>query len=166
MIVLAKNKEECIFESIVDGTGLRLVIFLAGCKHRCRGCHNPETWDINSGVMYSNEEIVNFIVDKYKKCNGYYKGITFSGGDPLLQKEELDNIIKDIREKLKEYNFDIWLYTGYNYEEVISFKVIKSIDVLVDGKFDLDKKSINYKFRGSYNQRIIYLKDGNVEKIL
>ncbi len=142
------------YDSIVDGEGLRVVLWLQGCPHRCPGCHNPETHDYNGGHMYEIDDIVNEI----NSC-GYFDGITFSGGEPLLQVEAVLEIVKKIKGNK-------WLYTGYLFEDVIKMCekniclgiLLKELDVIIDGRFDLDLKSLDLKFRGSKNQRIINVK--------
>lgn len=152
-------------DSIVDGEGIRTVIWTQGCPHNCLGCHNPETHDMSGGVLVDLEEVYE-IIDKLEGQNG----ITFSGGDPFCQPKECAEIAKYARRK----GYNIWTYTGYEFEqlllmakskpEILDF--LKQIDVLVDGKFVLAKKSYNAIFRGSYNQRIIdvakSLKNGKV----
>ena len=133
--------------SIVDGVGIRQVFFLAGCPHHCRGCHNPESWCLTGGEEYSIESIVNFA-----KNSPY--DVTFSGGDPLYQIDELKAVIGQIYQ-----NKGIWVYTGYTWEEIMESDTLKSvlpyIDVLVDGRFEEDKKNPELVFKGSENQRII-----------
>ncbi len=139
---------------MLNGAGLRVVLWVSGCSHHCNGCHNPETWDYLSGIAFDNEaeeELFNAL-----ECD-YIKGITFSGGDPL-HKNNIDvilNLAKKI--KTKYNNKDIWLYTGYLYEEIQSLEIIKYIDVLVDGKFVKEQADTKINWRGSTNQRIIDL---------
>lgn len=154
-IVLAQTIENSIFSSMVNGKGIRLVIFMCGCSHRCKNCQNMSTWDINNGVVYDIDFIKNYIIDKYKSSN--FDGITFSGGDPLYQKEKLLILIKKLREEIPDLN--IWCYTGYVYENISEEEVLKHIDVLVDGPFIESLKDLTLRFRGSSNQRIIYLKN-------
>lgn len=134
-------------DSIVDGIGIRDVIFVQGCPHHCRGCHNPESWNVNGGEEYSIESIVNLA-----KNSPY--DITFSGGDPLYQVDELKAVIGQIYQ-----NKGIWVYTGYTWEEIMESDTLKSvlpyIDVLVDGRFEEDKRNPELVFKGSENQRII-----------
>jgi len=129
-------------DSVVDGTGIRTVLWTQGCGHNCPGCHNPQTHDFNGGFEEEVEEIVEEI--------GYLEaqtGVTFSGGDPFYQQEACAIIAKSVHEN----NMDVWCYTG-----VIDF--LKQIDVLVDGKFIMARHSYSLKFRGSSNQRIIDVK--------
>jgi anaerobic ribonucleoside-triphosphate reductase activating protein len=147
--------------SIVDGEGIRDVLFLQGCKHHCKGCHNHRTWDINGGMEYSVDELV----DEFKL--GYHD-ITISGGEPLLQFQ--DDLYHFMKRMHREYGKRFWLYTGYRYEEIPNFVLImlsEFTDVLVDGRFELDKKDPELQFRGSSNQRLIDLpKSVKEEKVV
>lgn len=162
-ITLVSHLENAVVESLGDGPGIRLVVFISGCPHRCKGCHNPETWNIENGIKYPVEEVANHLVNKYH--SGRYQGITFSGGDPLYQSDALYELLTTIRREIP--NINIWCYSGYRYEEIKGNKVLNLIDVLVDGRFEQDKTYPAYprkKFRGSSNQRILYLKDGCIIK--
>ena len=143
-------------DTAVDGTGLRTPIYFAGCNHRCKGCHNPESWNFNAG-----EEIeISEIVDKVDEYDNHK--VTLSGGDPMYRKEEVAELIKELKKRIPDIN--IWIYTGFTHEELIDLddkivnEIIENIDVLVDGPFVEDLKSDDCLFRGSTNQRIIYLK--------
>ena len=149
MLIRLSNKLQS--DSIVDGVGMRTVIWTQGCSHNCLGCHNPQTHSFNSGVLYEVDEIKKQI-DLLKKQDG----ITFSGGDPFYQVEPCLEIARYCREK----GYNIWCYTGFIYEDLLKMgnkvlQFLKNIDVLVDGKFDISQKSYNLKYKGSYNQRII-----------
>lgn len=146
-----KLASEIVFDSIVDGTGLRATIYFQGCKHHCKGCHNPQTWDISQGVIYSIDEVVKQLLQ-----NPLNKGITLSGGDPLLQSVECFSLIKE----LKKHGYDdFWIYTGYTWEEILDnpfrLAVVKEADVLVDGKFEEENYYHSLIFKGSSNQRVI-----------
>lgn len=146
------------YDDMSNGDGLRTVVFVSGCEHHCKGCHNPETWDVNNGRKFTKEDLNNILNSLENK---HIKGITFSGGDPLLPKNRkgIEKIIKIIRNKFNDSK-NIWLYTGYDYEQVKDEPIIKNklIDVLVDGKFILEQKVLD-EFRGSSNQRIIKIKE-------
>ena len=133
--------------SIVDGVGIRQVFFLAGCPHHCKGCQNPQSWNPSGGEHYTVKEIIT------KALSSPYD-VTFSGGDPLYQLVELDAVMRLIKPKK-----GIWVYTGFTWEEIMENAALKSvlenIDVLVDGRFEEDKKNPELLFRGSENQRII-----------
>ena len=149
-------------DSFIDGKGIRTVIWFQGCLHNCVGCHNPETHDLNGGFSVNIDNILKEI-----KELKYQDGITLSGGDPFFQPEAALKISKYAH----SLSLNVWAYTGYTFETLNSLndakkELLKDIDVLVDGKFVLDKKSLNCKFRGSTNQRIIdvkkSLKEGKV----
>ena len=137
-------------DSIVDGEGLRAVIWTQGCSHHCKGCHNPETWSFTDGFVVDTEEV------KEKLENlSLQDGITLSGGDPFFQIEA----VTDIAKYAKKIGLNIWAYTGFVFEDLTKMdkarELLKYIDVLIDGPFILEKKSLSVKFRGSTNQRII-----------
>ena len=141
--------------SIADGQGWRTVIFISGCSHACKGCHNPESWNKNSGKVFADDDL-NFIITSLKKPE--IKGLTLSGGDPLMEynREDVEKLCKIIKSIIP--NKDIWLYTGYEWDEIKHLPLLKYIDVLVDGKFILEQRDISLPFRGSPNQRIIDVK--------
>lgn len=145
---------EMTTDSIVDGPGIRSVIWTQGCPHHCLGCHNPITHDFNGGFLKDVEDLKKEIASLELQT-----GITFSGGDPLCQVDACLELAKFC----KSINLNVWCYTGYTYEvlmimaksnpKIIQF--LNYVDVLVDGKFVLKEKSLNVKFRGSRNQRLI-----------
>ncbi|WP_042278406.1 anaerobic ribonucleoside-triphosphate reductase activating protein [[Clostridium] dakarense] len=143
------------FDSIVDGPGLRMVVWTQGCIHNCKSCHNPQTHDLCGGFEVDTKDII----DKIKSLK-LQRGITLSGGEPFLQPEALEEIAKEA----KDNKLDVWSYTGFTFEQLLNKKnpsyfknlnLLKQIDILVDGKFMEDRKDISLKFRGSSNQRII-----------
>lgn len=141
-------------DSIVDGEGIRTVIWTQGCPHHCEGCHNPETHDVNSGALIDVTQVCD-IIDTLEGQDG----ITFSGGDPFMQPKECAYIAKYVRSK----GYNIWAYTGYTFEQIISLsksnshymEFLREIDILIDGKFQIENKTYDAAFRGSSNQRII-----------
>ncbi len=137
----------------VDGVGLRTSIYFAGCSHQCKGCHNPQSWDKANGIEMTFREILNVIEE-----NGF--NVTFSGGDPFFQVDEVAKLAKAIKLTLGK---SIWCYTGYRLEEIQSnerlCQLLEYVDVLVDGRFELALRNTTLHFRGSSNQRIIYLND-------
>ncbi|MGN1312134.1 MAG: anaerobic ribonucleoside-triphosphate reductase activating protein [Bacilli bacterium] len=145
-------------DSIVDGEGIRAVLWTQGCRHKCPGCQNPQTHSFEDGFIIDIEEIKQQI-DELEGQDG----ITFSGGDPFYQVDECIEIAKYIKKK----NMNIWCYTGFTYEVLLNLakenpkiiEFLKLIDVLVDGPFILEKKSLDSIFRGSTNQRIIDTKE-------
>ncbi|WP_242143413.1 MULTISPECIES: anaerobic ribonucleoside-triphosphate reductase activating protein [unclassified Bacillus cereus group] len=144
-----------IHDSVVDGEGLRTVVFFAGCPHRCIGCHNPQSWNICNGTEMTAEEIIKEI------ATNPLTDVTFSGGDPFLQAAEVKKVAKGVKDLKK----NLWIYTGYMLEEIQNsqnndmIELLQYGDVLVDGRFELDKRDLTLPFRGSSNQRIIRLKE-------
>lgn len=134
-------------ESIVDGQGIRMVIWSQGCKMACPGCHNPETHNPCGGQEYDIEELKNEIT-KYAK---YHQGITLSGGDPFLQPEAN----KELADHAHSLGLDVWAYCGKTYEQLQDNVLLSSCDVLVDGPFIRELRDITLAFRGSSNQRIV-----------
>lgn len=136
--------------STVDGQGLRYTIFVQGCIHRCKGCHNPETHDPYGGYHKNIDDVISDI-ENYKGI----RGITLSGGDPLYSERYPE--VLELCKKYKAKNPDktIWLYTGYRFEEISNIDILEYIDVMVDGRFDINLRSLELRFRGSSNQRII-----------
>ena len=148
---LASNLQS---DSIVDGDGIRTVIWFQGCKHHCKECQNPETWNFDGGMDVDIEAIK----EQLKKLK-YQTGITLSGGDPFFQASAAAEIAKFAH----SIGLNVWTYTGFTYDEIINandekMELLKNTDVLVDGRFEIDKKSLACKFRGSTNQRVIDVK--------
>lgn len=137
-------------DSIVDGEGIRTVVWTQGCPHQCKGCHNPQTHDFNGGVLVDVEEVIEALKEVRNQ-----DGITLSGGDPVCQSEACYEISKVAH----EMGLNVWCYTGFTYEAMLQNpsrrKLLEEIDVLVDGKFVLEEKSYDLYFKGSRNQRII-----------
>lgn len=146
-----------IKESIVDGPGIRFVVFAQGCPHRCKGCHNPQTFSATGGYISDTD----YILDEMR-ANPLISGVTFSGGEPFLQAKSFLELAK----KSHELGLNVMTYTGYTFEHIISNfdcvpywkEFMANIDILVDGPFEIDKKNPLLKFRGSENQRIIDVK--------
>ena len=148
-------------DSFVDGPGVRMVLWTQGCIHHCFNCHNPQTWDMQGGSVYSVEQLQKQILASHLQT-----GLTLSGGEPFLQVEPLLEIIKAAKEK----KLNIWAYSGFTFEELLADELKKEllmqIDVLVDGRFVNELKDYRRVFKGSRNQRIIdvqkSLKSGKV----
>lgn len=148
-------------ESLVNGPGIRRVLFSQGCSHNCDGCFSPHTHSYEEGTWISMDEIIQGI-----SSNPLLRGVTFSGGDPFEQAEKFAYIAKAV----KKLGLSIWCYTGYTFEYILANKskrkgweeLISYIDVIVDGKFEKDKANSSLKYRGSSNQRIIDVK-GSLE---
>ena len=137
-------------DSIVDGKGLRFSVFVQGCPHHCFGCHNPETHSFSGGKMMEIEDVV-----KQMNTNPLCDGLTLSGGEPFSQPQACTELAKAAKKRGR----NVWCYTGYTLEELMSIPAAKElldeIDVLVDGRFVLSKRSLDLDFRGSSNQRVI-----------
>ena len=139
-----------IEESIVDGPGIRFVLFLQGCPLHCPGCQNPQTWDFDGGTLVPASEVLERI-----KANPLAKGVTFSGGEPFAQAEKL----LSLAEELKAQGYHLRAFSGYTLEELIQkpecLLLLENLDLLVDGRYVEAKKSLELRFRGSSNQRIL-----------
>lgn len=141
-----------IRESIVDGPGIRFVIFCQGCPHDCPGCHNPDSHDFSGGYECSTEKILEEI-DR----NPLLKGVTFSGGEPMCKAKEFSYLASEIKKR----GLDITVFTGYTYEALIKendpdrMRLLEYADLLIDGPFILAERDLTLRFRGSRNQRII-----------
>ena len=144
--------------SIVDGIGFRTTLFISGCKHCCEGCHNQDTWDFNNGRPYT-KEVEDILFDRISQ--DYIKGLTLSGGDPLFSADEVYELLVRFRERFGDTK-TVWLYTGFTYEyckEHFS-NILDLCDVLVDGTYKCENRDTTLPFRGSRNQRVINLKNG------
>lgn len=145
------------YPDLNNGLGCRATLWVGGCSHHCKGCQNAKTWDFNAGRDFNDNEKE----ELFKVLSlPYIKGLTLSGGDPLDSIDDVLDLTKEVKEKFPKK--DIWLYTGYTLEEIEKdnkrSEILPFIDVLVDGRFEIDKRDITLKFRGSYNQ-IIWEKD-------
>jgi anaerobic ribonucleoside-triphosphate reductase activating protein len=151
-----------IEESIADGYGVRYVVFTQGCFHNCPECHNPQTHDPNGGKTIEINELFQNIIE-----NPLLKGVTFSGGEPFLQPEPLVKLAKMI----KNAGLDVTTYTGYTYEQLIKnnrpeqLELLEVTDMLVDGPFIKTQKDLTLMFRGSRNQRILMLENGEIQSV-
>lgn len=142
-------------DDMLNGDGLRTVLWVAGCNHNCKECHNPFTWDIRGGIPF-DEAAKKELFEELEKP--YVSGITFSGGDPLHpeNRESIGKLAEEIHEHFPEKT--IWLYTGFTWEEIQNLPWLSVLDIVVDGEFQADKKSPNLPWVGSSNQRVIEVK--------
>ena len=154
------------YESLVNGPGMRRVFFAQGCKHKCKGCFNPETHSFEDGKIMDMDKLIKDVLD-----NPILKGVTFSGGDPIEQAHSFAYMAK----AFKNSNLNIWCYTGYTFEKLLEVmkvdtaisELLNNIDVLVDGRFEINNKEEGLRFRGSTNQRIINVKESlNQNKVV
>ncbi len=139
-------------DDMLNGDGLRVVLWVAGCSHCCKECQNPITWDPDGGLPF-DEQAKKEIFDQLEK--EYIFGITFSGGDPLHSANRADvrNLMMEIKEKYPDKT--IWLYTGDVWENIMNDTLMKYVDVLVDGEFMVELKDTKLRWKGSSNQRVI-----------
>jgi len=145
------NMAGLVRDSIVDGPGLRTVFFVQGCPHHCPGCHNPETWAFGGGTPMEEETLFAIVRD-----NPLCRGVTFSGGEPFAQAESLARLGR----MLKEAGYEVASYTGYTFEQLMEGTeaqrvLLETLDVLIDGPFLLEERTLELSFRGSRNQRIL-----------
>lgn len=141
--------------SISNGLGWRVVLWVTGCSHHCFNCQNPETWDAKAGKKFTEKE-KKLLIELLKP--NYIKGLTLSGGDPLFEnnRDEILNLVKEIKAIYPDK--DIWLYTGYDFDQIKDLELLNYIDVLIDGKYIDDQRDITLAFKGSENQKIIDVK--------
>ena len=139
-----------------DGPGIRVSIYFSGCRVHCPGCHNEIAWDFNYGKKFTDITLYEIIANLKQP---YYTGVSILGGEPLDSKNRKDvfHVIDEIYEKVGK---SIWLWTSYTFEEIlkndiIPIETLKKIDVIVDGRFDINKKDLRLLYRGSSNQRVI-----------
>ena len=150
--------------SVSNGAGVRTVLWVSGCDVHCHNCHNPQTWDFNSGIPFTDDTMQEILYDLSKS---YIKGLTLSGGHPLdpHNAPKVLEIVK--RVKMVFPNKDIWIYSGYVWEDIIKDETLKEIlkytDVLVDGAYVDELRDISLAFRGSSNQRIIDVEKSLIE---
>lgn len=166
------NYHNLTYPDMLNGDGLRVVLWLSGCSHHCYNCQNSQTWEPNSGVLFDENSKIELFNELEKD---YISGLTLTGGDPLYENnlEDVLSLIEEIRVSLPEKS--IWIYTGYTWEELFSTsyskdficttttdrnaiyrqQIIKNVDVLVDGRYIDSQRDITLKWRGSSNQRVI-----------
>ncbi len=139
-------------DDMLNGDGLRTVLWVAGCAHCCKECHNPMTWDPNGGLLF-DEKAKKELYEQLEKP--YITGITFSGGDPLHAANRLDvrNLMEEIKQAFPAKT--IWLYTGDTWENIVHYPLMQYVDVLVDGEFIVELRDAKLMWKGSKNQRVI-----------
>lgn len=153
-------------DSIVDGPGIRMTLFAQGCPHHCQGCHNPETWEFDGGTWWTADDLVKVIEE-----NPLVKGVTFSGGEPFSQAEAF----AELAGKLKNRGYEVASYSGFTMEELLRGSreqrmLLEKLDVLIDGPYIEEQRSLSLAYRGSRNQRIIdvpeSLRTGEITEIV
>lgn len=139
-------------DDMLNGDGLRVVLWVSGCSHRCRECQNPITWSPENGLPFDAEAKAE-VYEQLEKS--YITGITLSGGDPLYPANipEITALAKEMKEKFPGKT--IWLYTGSLWEEIQNEEILRYLDVVVDGEFEIEKKDVSLRWKGSSNQRVI-----------
>ncbi len=140
-----------VTDSIVDGPGIRTAVFSQGCPHHCEGCHNPETWEFGIGTPMQEETVADIVRE-----NPLCRGVTFSGGEPFAQASSFAKLARI----LKADGYEIASYTGYTFEQLLNGsqaqkELLQQLDILIDGPFVLSQRSLELRFRGSSNQRIL-----------
>ena len=147
-------------DNIVNGDGLRAVLWTQGCPNHCKGCQNPETWDYEAGFLVTIDEIC----ERLSQFKGQ-AGLTFCGGEPFVQAKACKQIADFVR---KELGWNVWSFSGFTHDIIKEYgkepwELLKSLDALIDGPFILEKRDLSLKYRGSKNQRILHLKQGTGE---
>lgn len=143
------------FESIADGDGVRVVVYVSGCLHNCKGCHNPTSHSFTAGRPFT-EELQDEIISYIKKTP-FISGLTLSGGDPMYSAREIVPFVEALKREVKDIS--VWIYSGFCYEEILEnsemTELLSLCDVLVDGEFILEQRDMTLCYKGSTNQRII-----------
>ena len=146
------NYHNITTDDMLNGDGLRVVLWTAGCTHKCEGCHNPITWDVQRGLLFDDHAKTEIFHELEKD---YISGITFSGGDPLhpANCQAITDLAKELRSRFPQKT--IWLYTGFEWEEICTLEIVHYLDVLVDGRYIEKQRDTKLFWRGSANQRVI-----------
>lgn len=154
-----------VYNDTANGQGMRISFFVQGCPHHCKDCFNQESWDFNGGIEFT-QEVLDEILYVFNSFKNGYDGITLLGGEPFANLELINLIIDNFRSKFPDKT--IWVYSGWTYEELLKDKrkleTLSKCDILVDGRFEIDKRDITLKFRGSSNQRLIDVKKSLLQK--
>jgi anaerobic ribonucleoside-triphosphate reductase activating protein len=143
-----------VWESIVDGPGIRCAVFAQGCPHACPGCHNPQTWSFDGGYFTQTDDIISRM-----QKNPLLRGITLTGGEPFEQADAMAELARNSHAS----GYDVVTFTGYTYEQLLdkaasdpaTRALLEQIDLLIDGRFIIEQRSLNLLFRGSSNQRLV-----------
>lgn len=145
------NFHQIKYDDMLNGDGLRCVLFVSGCEHFCHNCHNPQTWNVNSGIEFTELEF-NLIINYCQ--NDFVSGLTLSGGDPAhpCNLNAVTNLCKRFKQKLPTKT--IWLYTGYFMVDLAEHEILNYVDVVVDGEYIENLADVNYEWAGSTNQKI------------
>ncbi|MBC2856924.1 MAG: anaerobic ribonucleoside-triphosphate reductase activating protein [Cetobacterium sp.] len=157
------------YTDMINGKGIRVSLFVSGCNHYCKDCFNKDTWDPNYGSAFTEKE-ENDILEYFKKYEKSLKGLSLLGGDPTYPSNiaPLISFLKKFKNEFPEK--DIWIWSGYTWEDIINnedlISLISLCDILIEGKFDITKKDLSLKWRGSYNQRVIDIKKSLSENTL
>lgn len=134
----------------VDGPGFRTSIYFAGCRHKCPGCHNPQSWDFNGGLETDIDDIMKIVIEEDFD-------VTLTGGDPMYHPE----IVKELSRRVKEAGHSVWVYTGFTWEEIRNdtrlMDALEYVEAIVDGPFIMSLRDTDLRFRGSSNQKIVFL---------
>ncbi|WMJ85325.1 anaerobic ribonucleoside-triphosphate reductase activating protein [Anaerocolumna sp. MB42-C2] len=143
-------------DDMLNGTGLRVVLWVSGCTHGCPGCQNPITWDINDGLIFDASAKEELFAELRKD---YIEGITLSGGDPLhpANRSEIGALVEEIHATFPGKN--IWIYTGFNWDDIHTLSFLPFVDVIVDGRFQIELLDSQLHWRGSSNQNVIDVKE-------
>lgn len=142
-------------DDMLNGDGMRVVLWVSGCEHKCPECQNPVTWDICGGLEFDEDAKAEIFAELE---HDYVSGVTLSGGDPMhtQNRGDIEKLVGEISEKFPEKT--IWMYTGYEWQDVKDLPLMKKVDVLVDGRYIKDQRDVNLPWRGSSNQKVIDVK--------
>lgn len=156
------NYSDIKYSDMINGEGIRVSLFVSGCTHKCEQCFNRDTWDENYGKPFTETE-KNEIFEYFRKYKSVAKGISLLGGDPTYIKN-VAPLVEFLKEFKKEFpDKDVWMWTGFTWEVLLKdkerMKLVELCDVIIDGKFEIEKKDLNLKWRGSSNQRVIKVKN-------
>lgn len=152
------------FESVVDGEGVRIVVYVSGCLHNCKGCHNPTSHSFEAGRPFT-EELQDEIIEYINKTP-FISGATISGGDPMYSATAVAAFVRRLKTEVKDIS--LWIYSGFRYENILQnsemLELLKLCDVLVDGEFILEQRDMTLSYKGSRNQRIIDIQKSLTQK--